>query len=323
MLTKKSDYLVVSSDYYGYADLFAQQISSYSHSVEFIDLRSCKPFSKEQVIAYVYRSFLKLNNPTIVFMGGSIAYFSDVATVIGKLTKNIALYLYDNVDRYPFDQLNDLLRKASHFISYSSLDCLRISKIFPNLYCMNIPLYSAFTSSTPLPETPSICFFGSVHTSNYSLRRYWLRHTSILASSMSLPFYIYSSGSLSAPLKILRDFFYLPSCLKNFRFIHYTPKDVPVIIKKHTMCLNIPADDQYDGLPMRTFEVIANSRFLLSPYSKILESTLQSPFSRLFSSPSEFKALIKELSAQSQPLPCVNLSDYLLQARVRDFLEFV
>ena len=295
-----SRFLLVSHDYYGYASSIRDTLIDAGCRVDFLDLRSIPYLSTSQILSYILRLKYSSNlSCHLLFVGGSLELFDTICSSLHRYFSGISLYLYDNLSRYNQDKIAALFSFLTNFFTYSKEDTTH--SLLKNS-CLNVyylPLFSLSSSSLPLPEKPSICFFGAVHSPNYSARRYWLRSVSDIAYKLSIPFRIYSAGSYSKPVKLIRDFLYLPTISNRLAKYSYSPRHIPDILKNHTIVINIPADDQLSGFPMRVFEVLAHSRYLLSYDPDHSLATLKHPMCFSFSNLNDLKSLIPTL-IQSQ-----------------------
>ena len=195
-----SRYLLVSHDYYGYASSIRDSLIAAGRRVDYLDLRSISMLSTSQTLSYILRLKYLSHLPChLIFVGGSIDLFDTISSCFSTYFSGISLYLYDNLSRYNHEQIAKLFSYISNFFTYSKEDTFHPILQNSNLNVYYLPLFSISSSSYPLPEQPSICFFGSVHSPNYSSRRFWLRSASDIAHKFSIPFSIYSSGSTLNP----------------------------------------------------------------------------------------------------------------------------
>lgn len=313
--------LVVSTDYYGYARAFSLSLRGKGLTVKFIDLNKLKNFTRDQVLSYVYRIFLSLDRPILLLMGGSVTCFAEITDLMAQNAYSIVFYLYDNLSRYPRPQISSILRKVTHFASYSQSDVIYVKANFPKLKSFYLPLYSLSSSSSQLPSNPSLCFFGALHSQSYRFRRFWLKQTDLICKELGVPFYIYSSGSLTSPLKLLRDIYFLPECMRSMTFKNFDPNSIATIVQRHTGVLNLPADDQYDGLPMRVFETLANSRYLITPYLLTNEYPNPDTFIKTFCTPIDLRSAILEIVKPHIPIMREGLSPYSIDIRTSQLMN--
>ena len=118
---------------------------------------------------------------------------------------------------------------------------------------------------------PKVCFIGSIHGPNYKMRRKVLKEACILSKNKEFNLDIYSAGSLSKPLKLIRDLIYIFPFIFKLKLKNFNPKNIQSIINEYDISINVTADDQKDGLPMRVFEVIAARKILCTIHQPELD----------------------------------------------------
>lgn len=136
-----------------------------------------------------------------------------------------------------------------------------------------------------------IVFVGAWYGDSYQLRRDVLAEISRIAKKNGLVFRVYGGGGWSNFPRFIRDFIFSSGFRSNVRLGNLSHKQINDLYNRSSVSINISADNQQTGVPIRVFEVPAAGCRLITNNSEGLRKLENIPY-QYYEKISELEALI-------------------------------